>query len=98
MATRWRIDLIIPVREEIFCLADSKEPKILNRLFPPPFELLVHLHNEWEFLKLLKGYALDTPDATTCKSMDDTKRLPISKYKDGMALKPCFGRASTKMM
>lgn len=95
MATRWRVDLIIPIHEEIFFLANSGEPEILNRLFAPPFELLVRLHNKWEFHKLMKRCGMDVPEAQLCRNMDDVKNLPVSRYKDGMALKPCFGRAST---
>lgn len=95
MATKWRIDLIIPVHEEIFHLANSKELEILDRLFAPPFELLIRLHNKWEFHKMMKRCGMDVPDAYLCKNMDDVKNLPVSEYKDGLALKPCFGRAST---
>ncbi|KAJ9619922.1 hypothetical protein H2203_008196 [Taxawa tesnikishii (nom. ined.)] len=95
MAVKWRIDMIVPVHEEIFFLANCGEPEILNRLFAPPFELLVRLHHKFEFHKLMKRLDLGVPEAYLCKSMEDVKNLPVDKYKNGLALKPCFGRASS---
>lgn len=90
---KWNIDMIIPIHEEIFHLAGSNEPEILSRLFAPPFELLVRLHHKFEFTKLMQSVELDVPEAYLCKSMHDVMNLPVDKYPNGMALKPCFGRA-----
>jgi len=91
----WRIDLIIPIHEEIFFLAECGERDILDRLFAPPFDLLVRLHHKWEFTKLTKRLRLGVPEASLCRNYEDVRNLPVDKHEHGMALKPCFGRAST---
>jgi hypothetical protein len=92
---KWHIDLVIPLHEEIFFLAESGEREILDRLFAPPFELLIRLHNKWEFTKMMRRLRMDVPEAQLCRNYADVERLPVDKYKNGMALKPCFGRANT---
>ncbi|KAK4545305.1 hypothetical protein LTR36_003485 [Oleoguttula mirabilis] len=91
---KWKIDQIIPVHEEIFFLAESGEREILDRLFAPAFELLVTLHNKWEFTKMMKRMDMDVPKAHLCKNYADVENLSLDKYEHGLALKPCFGRAS----
>ncbi|KAF2171917.1 hypothetical protein M409DRAFT_63457 [Zasmidium cellare ATCC 36951] len=93
--SRWDIDMVIPIHEEIFHLAGSKEPQILSRLFAPPFDLLVRLHHKFEFSRLMREVGLDVPESYLCKDMHDVMNLPVDKYPHGMALKPCFGRASS---
>jgi len=95
MAVKWHIDLIIPLHEEIFFLAKCKEPEILDRLFAPPFDLLIRLHNKNELFNLIKRMGLDVPAYYLCRSMDDVRDLPLDKYEHGLALKPCFGRSSS---
>jgi len=94
MAVKWHIDLIIPVHEEIFFLAECDEREILDRLFAPPFDLLVRLHNKNELFKLMKRMGLDVPAFHLCRNGDDVRNLPLDKYEHGLALKPCFGRSS----
>lgn len=91
----WNIDIIVPIHEEIFVLAGCNQPEILNRLFAPPFDLLVKLHHKYEFSQLMDDLGFDVPDAYLCKSMDDVMNLPLDRYPHGIALKPVFGRASS---
>ncbi|TFK35123.1 hypothetical protein BDQ12DRAFT_726254 [Crucibulum laeve] len=90
------IDLVIPMHEEIFYLADAAEtvPEIKSRLLSPPFKTLIRLHNKWEFVQLLTAVSLDTPKARLCKSYEDVKKLKMDVE---WALKPVFGRASTSV-
>jgi hypothetical protein len=44
-----QIDLIIPIHEEIFYLAECGDSEILERLLAPPFGALVRLHDKWQF-------------------------------------------------
>lgn len=90
---KWNIDMIVPIHEEIFVLAGCDESEILNRLFAPPFDLLVRLHHKYEFSQLVDAKGFDVPEAYLCKSMDDVMNLPLNRCPHGMALKPCFGRA-----
>lgn len=78
------IDMIIPLHEEIFYLAKSGEPEILDRLFAPDFKVLLRLHNKWEFSNWLKRAGLECPETWLCKSKEDM-----------LALKPVFGRAKS---
>lgn len=89
-----KIDLIIPVHEEIFYLADCQEEEILRRLFAPQFEFLAMLHSKWEFSLFLSSIGLDAPGASLCRSINDINQLDRSKE---FALKPVFGRASTNI-
>lgn len=93
LVARWHIDIIIPIHEEIFCLADSKEPEVLDRLFAPSFDLLVRLHNKHEFTNYMEQLGLAVPRAWLCKSLHDVMQFPVEEFPDGIALKPCFGRA-----
>ncbi|KAI9885717.1 MAG: hypothetical protein M1823_002482 [Watsoniomyces obsoletus] len=88
------IDLVLPMHEEIFYLAESDEPKIQKRLFAPPFEVLLRLHNKWEFSQWLTAGGLDTPKAWLIRNMDDVRQLDSSKE---YALKPVFGRSASKV-
>ncbi|KAG9011130.1 hypothetical protein FRB90_007473 [Tulasnella sp. 427] len=86
------IDMIIPLHEEIFYLAKSGEAEIVNRLFAPDFNILLRLHNKWEFAKWLGGIGLDAPTTWLCKSKEDILALELLKE---LALKPVFGRAKS---
>lgn len=88
------IDLIIPVHEEILYLVECDEPDIQKKLFAPPFDVLLMLHNKWEFTKWLHRVGLDAPKATLCRSMADVEKLDPSEE---WALKPIYGRASSKV-
>ncbi|OJJ35959.1 hypothetical protein ASPWEDRAFT_41183 [Aspergillus wentii DTO 134E9] len=90
----WEIQFIIPVHEEEFCLAESKDPTILARLYAPPWENIMLLHSKWEFSRLMQAFGLDVPMAYLCESMDDIQKLDQSIE---WAVKPVFGRASTNV-
>ncbi|KDQ08599.1 hypothetical protein BOTBODRAFT_37752 [Botryobasidium botryosum FD-172 SS1] len=87
-----RIDLIIPLHEEIFYLAKSGEPEILRRMFAPDFATLLRLHNKWEFVKWLDRAGIERPRTWLCKSRADMLALDLSQE---LALKPVFGRAKS---
>lgn len=83
------IQLIIPLHEEIFCLAqvDALRPC----LFAPPFHTLLALHNKWHFHELVNAIGFSTPTSYLCRSMDDVRKLNLAEKE--YALKPVFGRA-----
>ncbi|CAM6100591.1 unnamed protein product [Calypogeia fissa] len=86
-----QIDLIIPLHEEIFHLAECGDLDILERLFAPQFGPLVRLHDKWQFNRFLKQLGLDYPKACLCRNLNDIQILDLTKE---WALKPVFGRAS----
>ncbi|CUS10583.1 unnamed protein product [Tuber aestivum] len=93
------IDLIIPMHEELFHLAeqtsdvsDENGQIVRKRLFAPSFQTLVRLHNKWEFSLFLRRTGCDAPRAWLCRSMDDVRALPHREME--LALKPVYGRAA----
>ncbi|KAL2834141.1 hypothetical protein BJY01DRAFT_239203 [Aspergillus pseudoustus] len=91
----WGIDHLIPVHEEEYYLAESKDPEILEKLYAPPWELLVRLHSKRHYAQMVSGFGLDIPEIHVCSSMDDVRRLDIESKE--WALKPVFGRANTNV-
>jgi hypothetical protein len=87
-----KIDLIIPLHEEIFYLASCEDKEILIRLFAPKFDILYRLHNKWTFSELMLELGFDVPEAHLCKSSDDIYALDKSKE---WAVKPVLGRGNT---
>lgn len=90
------IDLVIPMHEEIFYLAQAaqSDTELKDKLLAPPFKTLIRLHNKWEFSKLLDSVGLDHPQAELCKSPLDVENLDKGRE---WALKPVFGRAATNV-
>lgn len=88
-----RIDLVIPIHEEIFYLAWAAESdhELRSKLFAPSFKTLIRMHNKWEFARFLTSIGLDAPESRLCKSYEDVQDLDNGKE---WALKPVFGRAS----
>ncbi|KAI5843596.1 hypothetical protein BZA05DRAFT_316440, partial [Tricharina praecox] len=95
------IDLIIPMHEEIFYLAESKHPELLARMLAPPWETLMMLHNKWSFSEWLGSIGLRRPAAHLCRSREDVLRLladtDTGEEADGWAVKPVFGRAASNV-
>ena len=92
IAEKEKIDLIVPVYEEIIYL--SKEsyrfPKHC-KIFSPTFELLHEVHNKWLFNKKIGSMGFDTPQTFLIKTPDDLKKIdPTKTY----ALKACYSRAA----
>ncbi|PWW72768.1 hypothetical protein C7212DRAFT_366318 [Tuber magnatum] len=94
-----KIDLIIPMHEEIFHLAEQTSDvsdggcEIVRKLlFAPDFQTLVRLHNKWEFSRFLGKTGCDAPRAWLCRNMDDVRALPHGETE--LALKPVYGRAA----
>ncbi|TPX57361.1 hypothetical protein SpCBS45565_g08221 [Spizellomyces sp. 'palustris'] len=90
------IDLIVPLHEEVFHLTQlcRESPEIIGKLFAPPFDMLICLHNKWYFHKILRRFNLDAPETWLCRSVEDVENLDHSC---DMALKPVFGRAKSNL-
>ncbi|KAF6752434.1 carbamoylphosphate synthase large subunit [Ephemerocybe angulata] len=90
------IDLIIPMHEEIFYLAEAAQTnaELRGKLLAPPFPTLIMLHNKWEFAKFLTRNGLGVPRSSLCQSYDDVLELD---HNVEWALKPVYGRASTNI-
>ncbi|KAL4932553.1 uncharacterized protein BDV17DRAFT_254670 [Aspergillus undulatus] len=91
----WEIDYILPVHEEEYYLAESRDPEILEKLCAPPWELLVRLHSKRHYAQMMREFGLDVPEIHVCNNMDDVKQLDTENKE--WALKPVFGRANTNV-
>ncbi|KAF2176857.1 hypothetical protein K469DRAFT_755413 [Zopfia rhizophila CBS 207.26] len=89
---QWKIDIIIPIHEEILFLAESMELEITSRLFSPTLIQLYQLHNKWEYNEVLGRCGLDRPEAYFCTKPEDVEQLDRTRQ---WALKPILGRSST---
>ncbi|MCJ1302696.1 hypothetical protein MMC08_005500, partial [Hypocenomyce scalaris] len=58
-----KIDVIIPIHEETFYLAECGDDEIVDRVFAPGFNMLYRLHNKWTFTELIRGLGRDVPEA-----------------------------------
>ncbi|KAF2209256.1 hypothetical protein CERZMDRAFT_47361 [Cercospora zeae-maydis SCOH1-5] len=92
LVMRWKIDMIVPIDEEVFCLAASDEFEILTRLFASSVDILVRLHDQYEFAEYAKQLGLLVPQSFLCESADDLTALSLDQFPNGIALRPCLGR------
>lgn len=86
-----KIDLLIPVYEEISCL--SKAANLFPstcKIFCPSFDLYDELQNKWLFQQKLKELGIPALKSFLIKNSSDLSNLPLKEY----ALKPCHSRAS----
>ncbi|BFZ65397.1 hypothetical protein YB2330_006563 [Saitoella coloradoensis] len=91
------IDLLIPMHEEIFFL--TQHPDLQKICFAPSYASIVSMHNKWEFSRVMNSLGVDTPETKRVTSMEDV-RSALSEGNAGRrdwALKPVFGRASSKV-
>jgi hypothetical protein len=90
------IDLVIPMHEEIFYLAEEAQtnPELRSKLLSPPFHTLIMLHNKWEFSQFLQQNSLGVPKSSLCKSYEDV--LALGRDVE-WAVKPVYGRANTSV-
>lgn len=94
VAKEEKIDLIVPIYEEIFYLA--KNVKLLPshcRLFAPPFDLLNQLHNKWLFTLKMQELGIETAKTYLIRSEKDLKELPSGSF----ALKASYSRAALNL-
>lgn len=90
-----KIDLVIPIYEEILYLSKAMDrfPKECQ-IFCPPFETLNILHNKWLFNSTQRSLGIDTPNTYLINSFEDLKKLDFSTP---YALKASYSRASLNL-
>ena len=90
-----KIDLLIPIYEEITHLSRAKHhfPKFCQ-IFCPAFDLYHELHNKWLFQCRLKDLGITHPETFLIRDENDLNQL---KWHTPLALKPCYSRASQKV-
>ncbi|KAF8470640.1 hypothetical protein BDZ91DRAFT_637671, partial [Kalaharituber pfeilii] len=102
-----RIDLVIPMHEEIFYLAEAcwfALAQLRTRLLAPSFPTLIMLHNKHSFSEFLYLLKLDCPRYRHCLNktsiaalIDGTAPLDPAAPTSSIALKPVFGRACSNV-
>lgn len=87
-----KIDLLIPIFEEITLLAFAKNrfPSFCE-VFSPSFELYHELHSKWLFQCKLEELGISHPKTFLIQHPKDLEKLD---FKKPYALKPCYSRAS----
>ena len=60
----------------------------------PPWDVLISLHDKWQFSKVLEAAGLGRPRAWLLQSRADLEGLP---REEELAVKPCLGRASANV-
>ena len=89
---RLRIDLIVPVSEEIFHLAQFADELGPVQLFAPSFAQLRRLHSKWEVLAMAEGCPVRLPRTIRTTSSVEL-HAGIEEIPDGV-LKPEFSRGA----
>jgi hypothetical protein len=89
---RLRIDMIIPVSEEIFYLAQIADELAPASLFAPSFTDLRRLHSKWEVLSMARGCAIRIPETVRATSMA-ALHAGLMEMPGGV-LKPEFSRGA----
>jgi predicted ATP-grasp superfamily ATP-dependent carboligase len=92
IAEEEKIDLIIPIYEEIIHLAKASHRfPVYCKIFAPTFEILHMLHNKWIFNQKLLELGLDAPKTFLVRRQEDLNQLDVTK---SYALKASYSRAS----
>jgi len=91
-----KIDLIIPIFEEIFYLSKgldrlSKHCQVLSSDFPT----LIELHNKYDFVKKCAHLNIDVPITHLIQKPKEIEKL---EYLTPFILKPVYSRASQKII
>ncbi|MFC5406129.1 ATP-grasp domain-containing protein [Cohnella soli] len=100
IAVNNRIDLLIPVCEEIFHIArELRQFDGVCRVFAPPLEALERVHHKGSFIRFAESIGLHVPATVTFESPDDW--LPLvddPRFSDGIVLKPAYSRFASRTL
>jgi predicted ATP-grasp superfamily ATP-dependent carboligase len=93
IAERQSVDLIIPIYEEVFYLAQAKAArKDGPPLFAPSFETLISLHDKWLFIEKARELGLPVPQTTRIASRDELVRVFAQREPSRTVYKPVYSR------
>jgi len=94
---RHTVDLIVPIYEEVFYLAEAFS-SMANPpcLFAPEFEKLIGLHNKWRFNQTSRAMGLPVPETALLTSREDLLRA----FEEGdvceKVFKPVYSRFASQ--
>jgi predicted ATP-grasp superfamily ATP-dependent carboligase len=87
------VDLIVPIYEEVFYLAQAKAArKDGPPLFAPSFETLIALHDKWLFIEKARELGLPVPQTTRIANRDDLVRVFGERDPNRTVYKPIYSR------
>jgi len=99
IAERHGVDLIIPIYEEVFYLAQAKAARKSGPpLFAPSFETLISLHDKWLFIQKARELGLSAPDTTRIESRDDLMRVFAEREGSRTVYKPVYSRFAAQIV
>lgn len=94
---KFKIDLIIPVSEEIFYLAKLEEElRPICSLFSPSFSFLRSCHSKWDILELAKICDINVPQTMLVTSAEEARCA--AKNFSNYILKPEFSRGAYDLL
>jgi ATP-grasp domain len=87
------VDLIVPIYEEVFYLAQAKAARQDGPpLFAPSFETLIGMHDKWLFVEKVRELGLPAPKTTRLASRDDLLRAFAEREGSQTVYKPVYSR------
>ena len=93
IADRQSVDLIIPIYEEVFYLAQAKAARKGGPpLFAPNFETLIGLHDKWLFIQKAQELGLSAPATTRIESREELMRVFAERAGSRTVYKPVYSR------
>jgi predicted ATP-grasp superfamily ATP-dependent carboligase len=93
IAERHSVDLIIPVYEEVFYLAQAKAAlKKGPPLFAPHFDTLIALHDKWLFVEKARELGLAVPSTTRIASREGLVKTFGEREPSRTVYKPIYSR------
>lgn len=92
--TREKIDLFIPIWEDIFLISKHLDKFPTScQVFCKDYPLLLQLHNKGSFIELLEKLNIPTPKTQTITDKSQLEKIQLPAY----VLKPCYSRASLRV-
>ncbi|HEV8003259.1 MAG TPA: ATP-grasp domain-containing protein [Planctomycetaceae bacterium] len=99
IAEKHGVDLIIPIYEEVFYLAQAKAARKSGPpLFAPNFETLISLHDKWLFIQKVRELGLSAPDTTRIESRDELMRVFAEREGSRTVYKPVYSRFAAQIV
>jgi ATP-grasp domain len=93
IAEQHAVDLIVPIYEEVFYLAQAKAAREDGPpLFAPNFDTLIGLHDKWLFVEKARQLGLSVPATTRIASRDDLVRVFGERDPSRTVYKPIYSR------
>jgi predicted ATP-grasp superfamily ATP-dependent carboligase len=99
IAEKQSVDLIVPIYEEVFFLAQAKAARKGGpALFAPSFETLIGLHDKWLFIQKARELGLSAPQTTRINSRDELLRVYAEREGVATVYKPIYSRFAAQIV